>query len=180
MKISTPLLYICLGCLTLPVAAIEEITNATPIDTTVSPAVSAAPLVPSLKKTTLTFMDSKLFDGKLARELESGNDVVEIEVSGRIPLNNIPARIDRWLVTSADEGTVETLPSPPKAHTKGVFVLIPMVFSAFGYLKNMREEKMYDTAKQYDTKIYYRKEENGESLIDKIVLVKRKPGEHHH
>ncbi|MDD4963028.1 MAG: hypothetical protein PHI11_03805 [Gallionella sp.] len=180
MKISTSLFCLCLGCLTLPVAAIEEITNATPIDTPVSPVVSAVPHVPTQKKSTLTFMDSKLFDGKLARELEAGNDVVEIEVSGRIPLNNIPARIDRWLVTSADEGTVETLPSPPNAHTKGVFVLIPMVFSAFGYLKNMREEKMYDTAKQYDTKIYYRKEENGESLIDKIVLVKRKPGEHHH
>lgn len=178
-NIATPLLCLLLSSLALPANAIEEITNATPIEAVATPAESAVPAAPKLKKTSLTFMDSKLFDGKLARELESGNDVVEIEVSGRIPLNNIPARIDRWLVTSADEGTVETLLSPPKAHTKGVFVLIPMVFSAFGYLKNMRDEKMYDTAKHFDTKIYYRKDENGEPLIDKIVLVKRKSAEHH-
>lgn len=157
----------------LPAAAIEEITNAT----TALPAVSAVPSAP--KKVTLTFMDSKLFDTKLAKELESGKDEVEIEVSGRIPLNNIPGRIDRWLVTSADEGTVETVLSPPKAHTKGILLLVPMVFSAIKYFKDMSEEKMYGTAKQYDTKIYYRKEDNGDSLIDKIVLVKRKPADHH-
>lgn len=178
-KIATPLLCLLLGSLALPASAIEEITNATPIEEVAAPVVSAVPAAPKLKKTSLTFMDSKLFDAKLAKELESGNDEVVIEVSGRIPLNNIPDRIDRWLVTSADEGTVETLLSPPRTHTKGVFVLIPMVFSAFGYLKNMREEKMYETAKHFNTKIYYRKDENGESLIDKIVLIKRKPSEHH-
>lgn len=172
MKNST-LTFLGLLIVSLPVAAIEEITNAT----AALPPVSAVPSAP--KKATLTFMDSKLFDAKLAKELESGKDEVQIEVSGRIPLNNIPSRIDRWLVTSADEGTVETLPSPPKTHTKGIFVLAPMVFSAISYFKNMNEEKMYGTAKQYDTKIYYRKEENGESLIDKIVLVKRKPAAHH-
>ena len=180
MKTSFSALFGILLCsFILPAHAIEEITNATPIETPAESAVPAVPVKPVLKSTTLTFMDSKLFDAKLAKELDSGNDEVVIEVSGHMPLNNIPVRVDRWLVTSADEGTVETLLSPQNTHTKGIFVLIPMVFSAYGYIKNMREDKMYETAKPYDTKIYYRKTEGGESLIDRIVLVKRKRADHH-
>ncbi len=183
-NISSLLLCLCLGSFALPAAAIEEITNATPIGASAAPIKSAVPVVPAapkLKKTSLTFMDSKLFDTRLAKELDSGKDEVVIEISGHMPLNNIPARVDRWLVTSADEGgTVETLPSPQKTYDRGLIAIIPMVFDSFGgFLKKMNEERMYGTIKQYDTKIYYRKSENGDSLIDRIVLVKRKPAEHH-
>jgi hypothetical protein len=157
--------------------AIEELTSAS--------AIQASPVASSVQATSasasaanqgdLTFMDSKLFDAKLAKELQSGHDSVEIQISGRMPLNNIPSRIDRWLIASSDEGTVETLPSPPQAHSRGFFLIAPMVFSAFGYFTKMRDDQMYETAKKYDTKIYYRKDENGDSLIDKIVLIKRKP-----
>jgi hypothetical protein len=174
-----------LSCLLIGVSfsagAIEELTSASSVEAAPVAAEAGNSSVTNrsgLKKASLTFMDSKLFDGKLAKELDSGKDVIEVEISGRMPLNNIPSRIDRWLIVSADEGTVETLPSPPKVHSKGIFLLAPMVFSAFGYFKNMQEEKMYDTAKRYDTKIYYRTDENGDSLIDKIVLVKRKPVVH--
>lgn len=167
------MLKLTLGCcllssLALPALAIEEITN--------SDAPSAtAPVVTNAHQTNLTFMDSKLFDGKLARELESGKDSVEISISGRMPLNNIPGRIDRWLVVAAEEGSVETVASPPRpTNTRALFTVVPMLFNAFGYLRNIKDEKLYDTAKPYDAKIYYRKDENGDSLIDKIVLIKRK------
>lgn len=164
------LVCLCLGSISLSAHAVEMLTAASaPAPVSAVPSVKTDTVDP--KKANITFMDSKLFDGRLAKELDSGKETVEIEVSGRMPLNNIPGRIDRWLIVSAEEGKVETLPSPPK--TRGIFVFAPMVFSAYSYWKNMREEKMYDTAKQYDTKIYYRTDENGDSLIDKIVLVKR-------
>ena len=161
-----------LGSLSASAEAIEELTAGnTPAATAdVTPTEVAAPAGDSI-----TFMDSKLFDGKLSKELESGKQTVEISISGRMPLNNIPSRIDRWLVVSAEEGKVETLPSPPRAKTRALFTVVPMVFSALGFLKSMRDEKLYDTAKQYDTTIYYRKDDNGDSLIDRIVLTKRKP-----
>lgn len=171
------LVCLFISSLSLSAHAVEELTGASAVEVTpVVAAVASTPVGTSeANQTTLTFMDSKLFDARLAKELESGHEIVEIQISGRMPLNNIPSRIDRWLIVSADEGTVETLPSPPKSYGRGLFLIAPMVFSAFGYFKNMREEKMYETAKPYDTKIYYRKDENGDSLIDKIVLVKRKP-----
>lgn len=129
----------------------------------------------ALNKARLTFMDSKLFDVRLGKELESGKDTVEVDVSGRVPLSNIPTRIDRWVVKSAEEGKVELLQSEPAPKTRFIFSLIPMVFNAIGYMKSYQEEKMFDQAKKYDTKIYYKKDESGETLIEKIVMTKRKP-----
>lgn len=129
---------------------------------------------PLAAKSSMTFMDSKLFDMRLSRELESGKDVVEVDVSGRVPLSNIPPRIDKWVVRSAEEGKVELLPSEQAPKTRAIFGFIPMIFNAFGSLKNMQEDRMVDQVRRYDTKIYYKKDEAGETLIDKIVLIKRK------
>ena len=41
------------------------------------------------------------------------------------------------------------------------------------FLKDMREEMMYDKIKDYDAKLYYRRAESGDSLIERIVLTKR-------
>lgn len=125
-------------------------------------------------KVKVTFMDSKLFDAKLGKELESGKDVVEVEVSGRVPLSNIPARMDRWLVKSAEEGKVELLQSETVPKTRTLFGFIPLVFNAVGMMKNYHEEKVLDHAKNYDTQIFYKKDDQGETLIEKVVMTKRK------
>ena len=125
-------------------------------------------------KAQLTFMDSKLFDAKLGKELESGKEMVEVAVSGRMPLNNIPPRMDRWLVKSAEEGRVELLQSEPVPKTRSLFSFIPLVFDAVSMMKNYQEEKMLDQAKKYDTKIFYKKDDQGETLIEKVVMTKRK------
>jgi len=138
----------------------------------VAPAIEASQQ--GLSKSRLTFMDSRLFDMKLGKELESGKDIVEIDVSGHVPLSNIPPRIDKWVVRSAEEGKVELLQSEPAPKTRFIFSLIPMIFNAFGTFKEMQEERMFDRAKRYDTKIYYRKDDSGETLIEKIVMIKRK------
>ncbi|MFA6061780.1 MAG: hypothetical protein WC736_04135 [Gallionella sp.] len=140
------------------------------------PAQIAVPIgeSPLQGKSSITFMDSKLFDMKLSRELEAGRDMVEVDVSGRVPLSNIPPRIDKWVVRSAEEGKVELLPSEQAPKTRAIFGFIPMIFNAFGSLKNMQEERMVDQVRRYDTKIYYKKDEAGETLIYKIVLIRRK------
>ena len=123
----------------------------------------------------LTFMDSKLFDAKLAKELDSGADTVNVMITGRISLNSIPPRMDKWIVRCAETGTVEFLPieQVPQARFF-LFALISMAFSAMPFLKTMREDLMYDKIGGYDTKIYYKRDESGESLIDRMVMTKRK------
>ena len=162
-------------------AAVQPVANpvaagqpATGIPVTTQPVAKPSQQATS-NKSRLTFMDSKLFDVKLSKELESGKDVVEVDVSGRVPLSNIPVRIDKWVVKSAEEGKVELLQSEPAPKTRFIFSLIPMVFNAVGFMKNVQEEKIFDHAKNYDTKIYYKKDESGETLIEKIVMTRRKP-----
>ena len=145
-------------------------------DTITSGSANTQPSPPAVtNKSRLTFMDSKLFDVKLGKELESGKDTVEVNVSGRVPLSNIPGRIDRWMVKSAEEGKVELLQSEPAPKTRFIFSLIPMVFNAVGFMKNVHEDQLFDHAKNYDTKIYYKKDDSGDTLIEKIVMTKRKP-----
>jgi len=179
-KIQFAVIVVLFGALNLPAIAEESRLGmspavapavqpvATPAEPVISPPVQAA------NKSKLTFMDSKLFDMKLGKEMESGKEVIEVDVSGRVPLSNIPARIDKWVVRSAEEGKVELLPSEPAPKTRFIFSLLPMVFNAFGAYKNMQEERMFDQAKNYDTKIYYKKDDSGDTLIEKVVLTKRK------
>ena len=123
----------------------------------------------------MTFMDSKLFDAKLAKELESGVNTVSVSVGGRITLNSIPPRMDRWLVKCAESGTVEFLPIEQAPQTRFFFALISLAFSAMPFLKDMKEEQMYDKITGYDAKVYYRRAEGGEAVIDRMILTKRAP-----
>lgn len=163
------------GATKAPVA--QALTVITPQAVAVQPVREAAApeAVPEkLNLSRLTFMDSKLFDMRLGKELASGKDVVVVDISGHVPLSNIPARIDNWVVRSAEEGKVELLPSEAAPKTRFLFSLVPMLFSAYGSFKHMQEENMFDKAKEYDTKIYFKKDDLGETLIEKIVLTRRK------
>jgi hypothetical protein len=121
----------------------------------------------------LTFMDSKLFDAKLAKELDTGVNVVNVAMGGRITLTNIPPRMDRWLVKCAEVGTVEFLPVEQAPQARFIFSLISLAFSAMPFLKEMQEERMYAKIQNYDAKIYYRRVEGGDTVIDRMVLTKR-------
>ena len=119
----------------------------------------------------LIFFDSRLFDAKLSQELGSGKNRIEVEITGRVPLSNIPDRIDRWVSKVGEEGKVEVKPSEPAVRTRSFFGIIPMIFEGF---RKMREDKMYETAGNFDAVIYYRKDASGETLIERVVFTRKK------
>ena len=49
----------------------------------------------------IMFIDSKLFDGKLSSELDSGKSRVEVDVTSKVTLSSIPERMDKWLSAAA-------------------------------------------------------------------------------
>lgn len=132
--------------------------------------LSSQPAVQPAFAQQMTFFDSKLFDAKLSKELESGKSRVEVEVSGRISLSNIPERIDRWITKVGEDGRVEVKQSEPAVRTRSLFGVIPMIFSAF---RQMKEERMYEPASQYDATILYRKDASGDTLIDRVIFTRR-------
>ncbi|MFA7279724.1 MAG: hypothetical protein WC100_06490 [Sterolibacterium sp.] len=117
----------------------------------------------------LTFVDLKLFDAKLSQELNSGKDRVEVEMSGKVPLNDIPERIDKWVSRVGEQGSVEIREVPRTRMV--IFSLLPMIFSAF---QSTSEERMLEPAKYYNASILYRRDANGESSIERIVFTRKK------
>lgn len=136
-------------------------------------AVADSQQTPTIKPTRLTFIDSRIFDVELFKYLEANKDSVEIDITGRVSLSSIPPRLDRWISKAAEGGgKVEVLPVP--ATRLFIFTLISMAFSSMGVWEKFREESAYDQAKKYDIKILYKKDATGETIIEKIVMNKRK------
>lgn len=126
-----------------------------------------APAETGMMRQSLTFIDLKLFDAKLSQEMSSGKDRVEVEMSGKVPLNAIPGRIDKWVSRVGEEGSVEIREAP---RTRSIFSLIPMLFSAF---KSISEERTLAPAKDYNATILYRRDASGETLIERIVFTRK-------
>lgn len=120
-------------------------------------------------KPAMVFFDSKLFDARLSKELESGKDRVEIEVTGKVALSAIPARLDKWITRVGEQGTVEVREGGTR--TRSLFSLIPMIFSA---VQVVSEERTLDPAKNYNATIIYKRDANGDTVLDRIVFVPKK------
>jgi len=120
----------------------------------------------------ITFLDSTLFDNLLSRELGKGKNEVEVNISGKISLNSIPPRVDKWITAVAEQGEVTLKPADPALKPKFILALLPVVYS---FIKQANAERTMNSANQYNANVIYHIDKSGESVIDKIVFVKKKP-----
>lgn len=146
-----------------------------------SPAPEAAPAAPTAQPAAETpappppasvvFLDSSLFDNALSNQLSSGKDQVEVAITGKISLNSIPQRMDKWITAVATKGEV-ALTQQADAPLKPKFVLglLPTIFT---FIKMARAENLVDPATKYNATIQYHLDRSGEAVIDKIVFVKK-------
>lgn len=119
----------------------------------------------------VVFLDSSLFDNALSNQLASGKDQVEVAITGKISLNSIPQRMDKWITAVATKGEV-ALTQQADAPLKPKFVLglLPTIFT---FIKMARAENLVDPATKYNATIQYHLDRSGEAVIDKIVFVKK-------
>jgi len=148
---------------------------AIPAAAPVTPAVPAAepPAAPPPAPTSVVFLDSSLFDNALSSQLSSGKEQVEVAITGKISLNSIPQRMDKWITAVASKGEV-ALTQQADAPLKPKFVLglLPTIFT---FIKMARAENLIDPATKYNASIQYHLDRSGEAVIDKIVFVKKPP-----
>jgi len=119
----------------------------------------------------VTFFDSRLFDSSLSKELAGDADVVEVNISGKVSLNNIPTRMDQWLTTVGENGELTLKQAEPQLKAKFIGAIAPVVFAM---IKQFSVERTLDPAKKYNATIQYVVDRNGESSIEKIVFTKKK------
>ncbi|GAB2872218.1 hypothetical protein GCM10027277_46840 [Pseudoduganella ginsengisoli] len=144
-----------------------------------APAAPAAAAAPAPEEpaapppASVVFLDSSLFDNALSSQLASGKDQVEVAITGKISLNAIPGRMDKWITAVASKGEV-ALTQQAEAPLKPKFVLglLPTIFS---FIKMARTENLVDPATKYNASIQYHLDRSGEAVIDKILFVKKPP-----
>ena len=119
----------------------------------------------------VTFLDSRLFDSSLSKELDGNADTVEVTVNGKISLNKIPERMDQWLSTVGENGELTLKQAEPQLKPKFIGVIAPIVFAM---IKQMNLDRTLEPAKRYNATIQYVIDRNGESSIEKIVFTKKK------
>lgn len=134
------------------------------------PSENPLPQVVQPPRQGMTFMDSRLFDSQLSKELDAGKESVEVDVLGKMSLSALPDRLDKWITRVGETGSVEVREN--NTRTRNFFGLIPMIFSGF---KALSEERTLGPAKNYDMSILYRRDASGDTLIERIVFKRKKP-----
>lgn len=126
---------------------------------------SAPPAHPAI-----IFIDSRVFDARLAKELDKGGKQVEVMIEGKMSINQIPPRLDKWLAQVSENGTVELRVQENLGRNRSLFSLVDMVFSA---IQGFQESLMLRSANSYNAVIYYRREASGDALVDHVEFNKR-------
>ncbi len=118
----------------------------------------------------LDFFDSSRFDSRLSDSLKIGHDQVTTRMIGKVSVNAIPERIDKWFfMIEKHGGTVELQATGPEG--RGLFTdLISLTVGAYNAVK---EKMLYDPASEYNARVFYDPET---AMIERVVFVEKEPG----
>lgn len=138
--------------------------------TAAAPASAAGPVA-------IPFNDMQGFDKELSRSLKNNPDKVTVVIEDRIPLKDMPNRVDKWLAAVDNGGgKVKITSDVPEPKTRALPV-IGIAISAFQFFKEQAKEAQYDAAKSYDATVYYKRDANGDRIVDRIEMSRRNRGE---
>lgn len=131
----------------LAFSVISQIANANQPPTANPPANVDAEKIP-----TIQFLNSNIFDRQLSRALDNQHPTVKVTFPIAFTTNEIPERIDKWLVAVEDyEGTVDVAPEQIE---RGLFDnLVASLIK--GIYKKIKEKILYSPAKNYNVTVYY-------------------------
>ena len=135
------------------------------------PAVASA-------KAELQFSDLQGFDRDLAGSLSSPLPKVDVAFYDRIAPSALPERLQHWMASvEAGGGTVTVVPPPSSVTPKSPMLLISAIstlWSASKMAKEYAAKALFTPAHAYDAQIILKQDAKGDSLVDRVVFVKRK------
>lgn len=123
------------------------------------------------------FMDSNMFDNRLAGEMEKKSAKIEIAVTGKVSINQMPGRLDRWLTRVSEHGEVAIKPvEPVVGQSRSIFFLAPL-FSIFNNGKDaigkISAERGLARSEDYNATVFCETGPDGEVVIKKVVLLRK-------
>jgi hypothetical protein len=129
-------------------------------------------------KAALQFVDLQGFDRELASSLSATLPTVDVAFYDRVSPSALPPRLQSWMASvEAGGGSVKVVPPPSTVAAKSPLLLLGLVTSLWTASKMAREmssKAQLNVAKDYDANILLKTDDKGESVVDKVVFVKRK------
>lgn len=129
-------------------------------------------------KAELQFSDLQGFDRDLAGALSSPLPKVDVAFYDRIAPSAMPERLQHWMASvEAGGGTVTVVPPPSSVTPKNPMLLISAVSTLWSATKMAKEyaaKALFTPAHAYDAQIILKQDDKGDSLVDRVVFVKRK------
>lgn len=122
----------------------------------------------------LQFVDTSTFDKQLSRAMLNKHYEIEISMLTPFSTNNVPKKLDTWLTVIGDSGgEVKVEPVEEENAEKTRNFIVPIVLGLVSMYKEYRDQEKYEPAKNYNATVFYKKNEQGEAIVDKIVFFHR-------
>jgi len=159
-----PLTRICTGLLLASALAACES----------NPSASSAARVPQPE---IQFVDMQGFDSDLSSALGAPLPKVEVSFYDKITPSALPTRLQTWL-SSVEAGGGKVKVTPPKSDiaAKDPFLLMTLISSLWNASKIAKEaatKAQFSSAQGYNAELVLKDDGSGQSVIDKVVFVKR-------
>lgn len=139
-------------------------------------AACASDAPPPPPKDKVAYLDTTSFDRNLSRSLNADLETIEIPVEDRMSPIAIPERLNKWLsAVDASGGSVQVKQVQDEQGKTRAFpiAIIGLAIEVIRLLRGDPEEKLYKPAGNYDADIIVRQNQNGERVIERIVLKRR-------
>ena len=135
--------------------------------------VNAGPPMPDVQ-----FIDLQSFDRDLGSALSAPLPKVDVAFYDRVSPNALPERLQRWMASVENGGgTVKVIPPKPSVTSKSPWLLISAIsslWSASSIAKDMAMNAQFKAAQAFDVEILLKTDDRGDSVVDKVVFLKRK------
>ena len=139
---------------------------------------SLAPANANPPKPDMQFVDLQGFDRDLGSALSAPLPRVDVAFYDRVSPNALPERLQRWMASVENGGgTVKVIPPKSSVTAKSPLLLISAIstlWSASSIAKDMAANAQFKAARAFDAEILLKTDDRGDSVVDKVVFVKRK------
>jgi len=128
-------------------------------------------------KPQLQFVDLQVFDRALGGALGAPLPRVDVAFYDRVTPSALPERLQKWMAAvEAGGGAIKVMPPPSTVTAKSPFLLISAISSMWSASRAAREyshEAEVKAARDYDAEIILRQDDRGDTLVDKVVFLRR-------
>lgn len=130
-------------------------------------------------KPELQFVDLQGFDKDLAGSLAAPLPKVDVAFVDRIVPSAMPDRLQQWMASvEAGGGKVKLVPPKSTVTAKNPLMLLSAastLWSASKMAREMAVKAQFSAARAYDAEIQLKTDERGDTVVDRVVFIKRQP-----